>query len=78
MDVELIAVKFWRVDEPVVRMLPKDPRPVEVSVVPEIAPDDVMFPPEAVVKNRLVELAVVAKKDVEVEFVVVEFSPVKF
>lgn len=30
------------------------------------------------VANRLVELAVVEKKDVDVAFVVVEFTPVKF
>ena len=66
-EVEFPAVKFWRVDEPVERMLPNDPRPVAVSV-----------PTFAVVPKRFVKVPLVAKKEVEVPFVEVEFSAVKF
>jgi hypothetical protein len=34
LDVELTAVKFWRVVEPLERMLAKVPRPVEVMLPP--------------------------------------------
>ena len=57
---------------------------VELRVVPVRVPAGavpVMLPvklPVAVVKKRLVVLAVVAKKLVEVAFVVVLFRPVKF
>ena len=33
-EVELTAVKFWRVDEPLAKMLAKVPRPVEVRFPP--------------------------------------------
>lgn len=39
-DVELSAVKFWSVDDPVARRLPNEPRPEAVSVVtPVNAPE---------------------------------------
>ena len=61
------AVKFWRVEEPVARMLAKVPRPLEVKL-----------PPEPVVKKRLVEEAVVEKRLVVVAEVEVELRAVKF
>ena len=59
--VEFCAVKFWSVVEPRVRILANVPRPLEV-----------IAPPLALVKKRLVELAVVAKIEVEVAAVEVE------
>jgi len=47
-------------------------------IKPEVIGPAVREPPEAVVKNRLVVEAVVAKRLVEVLLVVVEFTPVKF
>ncbi len=60
-EVEFKAVKFCKVLEPLTRRLAKVPRPVEVRL-----------PPLAVLKKRLVEEAVVAKKEVEVALVEVE------
>ena len=60
-EVEFEAVKFWRVEEPFERRVPKVPSPVEVKL-----------PPLAVVKKRLVDEAVVEKKEVEVALVEVE------
>jgi hypothetical protein len=60
-EVELTAVKFWRVDEPLARMFAKVPSPV-----------DVRSPPFAVVKKKLVVEARVEKSAVVVAFVVVE------
>ena len=65
--VALTNVKFCKVEEPRERMFEKVPSPVEV-----------MFPPFAVVKKRLVEEAVVEKKDVVVAEVPVAFRKVKF
>jgi len=65
-EVEFNAVKFWSVEDELMRRLAKVPRPVEVR-----------FPPEAPVKMRLVEEAVVEKRLVEVAFEVVEFSITK-
>ena len=78
-DVELSAVKFWSVEEPVTRRLPRVPRPVVVRVLPpsERAPVMVVAPRYALVAKRLVEEAVVAKKFVEVAFVVVEFPTLR-
>ena len=61
------AVKFCKVEEPVARMLAKVPRPVEV-----------MFPPLAEVKKRLVVDAVVEKRLVVVALDEVELTAVKF
>ena len=60
-------MKFWRVVEPLAKMLANVPRPVEVRL-----------PPLPVVKKRLVVLAVVEKRFVVVALVVVEFMAVKF
>jgi len=65
--VALIPVKFWRVEEAFARKLVAVTRPVEV-----------MLPPLKIEAKRLVLLAVVAKKVVEVALVEVELSPVKF
>ena len=56
-------VKFWKVEEAFARRLAKVPRP-----------DEVRFPPEAVVKKRFVVLALVAKKFVVVALVEVELT----
>ena len=48
------------------------------ATVPEKEPDEVMLPTFRAVANRLVDEAVVAKKLVLVELVVVDWSPVKF
>lgn len=61
----LTKVRFWRVEEELVRMFKKVPNP-----------DEVKLPPVPVVKKRLVELAVVAKRLVEVELEVVELVAV--
>ena len=53
--VALTKVKFWKVEEAFARRLVKVPRP-----------DEVRFPPEAVVKKKLVVEALVAKKEVVV------------
>ena len=66
--VELRAVKFCRVDDPVVKIFENVPRPVEVILPTELI----------AVAKRLVEDAVVANDVVEVALVVVEFNPVKF
>jgi len=58
--VEFRAVKFWNVEEAVVRRFANVPKPV-----------DVRFPPLAPVKKKFVEEAVVEKKLVEVAEVVV-------
>ncbi len=58
---ELTAVKFCRVEEPLERRLESVANPV-----------DVIFPVEKRVEKRLVLLAVVAKKLVEVELVEVD------
>ena len=60
--VEFRAVKFWNVEEAVVRRFANVPKPV-----------DVRFPPLAPVKKKFVEEAVVEKKLVVVAEVVVEF-----
>jgi len=60
------AVKFWRVDEPVVRS------------VAAVTPPVVMLPKEPTVAKRLVELAVPEKKLVLVLLVVVPCKAVKF
>jgi hypothetical protein len=66
--VALRPVKFWKVDEPLVRMVAKVPRPVEV-----------MFPTDAMtVAKMLVEEALVTNKFVVVALVVVAWRPVKF
>jgi hypothetical protein len=67
LEVEFRAVKFWRVDDEFALKLEKVPRPEEV-----------ICPPIAVEKKRLVEEAVVLKKLVEVAEVEVEFEAVKF
>ena len=58
--VAFMKVRFWSVEEPFESRVPKVPRPLEVKL-----------PPLPVVKNRLVELAVVLKKLVEVELPVI-------
>jgi hypothetical protein len=65
--VEFIAVKFWRVDEPLTLRFANVPRPV-----------DVKSPPLPVVKKRLVVDAVVAKRLVVVALDDVELTAVKF
>ena len=77
--VAFTKVKFWSVEEPVTRRLPRVPRPVVVRVLPpsERAPVMVVAPRYALVAKRLVEEAVVAKKFVEVAFVVVEFPTLR-
>ena len=124
-EVELSAVKFCRVDDPVtkafervesppvaVKVVPTPSEPVKLATAdivwelinPEVIvfdprlrapeeviapvvkvlapllspPDRVRAPPFAVVKNRLVELAVVANMFVVVALVEVELSAVKF
>ena len=67
MEVDCRAVKFWRVEEALVKRLVKVPRPEEVKL-----------PPEPVVKKRLVEEAVVLKKLVVVALVPVALLKVKF
>ena len=59
--VELIAVKFWRVDEPVTKRLPRVARPELLKMV----------------LNALVKVPIEEKKLVEVELVVVELRAVK-
>ena len=61
------AVKFCKVDDPVTKRLASVPRPL-MNVVPSVAK----------VEKRLVDDAVVANLLVEVPFVVVELSAVKF
>ncbi len=63
--VELSAVKFCRVEEPVARILAALNRPLLF-----------MFPALSKVANRLVELAVVAKRLVVVALVTVAFPPI--
>jgi hypothetical protein len=65
--VELRAVKFWRVDEPLTLRFANVPRPV-----------DVKSPPLPVVKKRLVVDAVVAKRFVVVALDDVELTRVTF
>ncbi len=65
--VELRPVKFWRVEEPLARKL--------LAVMRAV---DVRLPPLPVVKNRLVDEAVVAKKLVVVAEVPVAVVNVKF
>ncbi len=60
--VPLTAVKFWKVDEALARMLANVP-----------VPDEVMLPPLAEVKKKFVVEARVAKKLVVVALVDVEF-----
>ena len=60
-------VKFWRVVEPLIKRLENVPRPVEVTL-----------PPEIEVAKRLVEEPVVVKKLVVVALVEVELRAVKF
>jgi hypothetical protein len=65
--VELTAVKFCKVDDPLTLRLANVPRPV-----------DVKSPPLPVVKKRLVVLAVVANRFVVVALDEVELTAVKF
>ena len=65
-EVELSAVKFWRVEEPFTRRLARVPRPL-MNVVPKFA----------AVANIFVELAVVAKRLVVVALVPVAFVKLK-
>jgi hypothetical protein len=82
--VELFPVKFWKVEEPRVRMLAKVPMPLEVIDPPfalvkkrEVldAEPERRVPRFALLENRFVELAVVAKLLVEVELVTERFVP---
>ena len=66
-EVELSAVKFWRVEEAFTRRLVKVPKPEEV-----------MFPALRIEAKRFVEEAVVEKSVVVVALVVVELRAVKF
>jgi hypothetical protein len=80
-EVELIAVKFWRVDEPLTKRLERVAKPpVAVRVPVKLAALEIVWPlilPEVIkpvlraVEKRLVEEALVAKKEVEVALVVV-------
>ena len=81
------AVKFWRVDDPRVRMFANVPTPVEVidpplALVKKRDVLDAVFerrvPRLALAENRFVELAVVAKKLVVVAEVPVALVKVKF
>jgi hypothetical protein len=65
--VELTAVKFCKVDDPLTRRFANVPRPV-----------DVKSPPLPVVKKRLVVEAVVANRFVVVALDEVELTAVKF
>ena len=60
LEVELRAVKFCKVEEPLERKVEKVPKPVEVTL-----------PPLKAVAKRFVDEAVVEKKFVEVALVVV-------
>jgi len=81
--VELSAVKFWRVVDPVSKRLEREVNPestervpVRLVIEPSVCP--LIKPEVMVVAKRFVVEATVANKVVVVAFVVVALTPVKF
>ena len=65
--VEFRAVKFWNVEEAVVRRLVNVPKPVDVRF-PPLAPVKKKFVEEAVVEKKLVVVALVPVAEVNIRF----------
>jgi len=65
--VEFRAVKFWNVEEAVVRRFANVPKPVDVRF-PPLAPVKKKFVEEAVVEKKLVVVALVPVAEVNIRF----------